>query len=57
MSAAYIDLATTLTNENSQCIFLWNSDKIAEVDCTTQRQACSKHGIPGYPTLKYFIDG
>jgi hypothetical protein len=32
-------------------------DAIAEVDCTVNKNACNKHGIKGYPTLKYFIDG
>ena len=27
------------------------------MDCTVQKEACNKHGIRGYPTLKYFIDG
>jgi hypothetical protein len=30
---------------------------VAEIDCTVSREACGKHGIRGYPTLKYFIDG
>jgi hypothetical protein len=27
------------------------------VDCTVSSEACGKHGIRGYPTVKYFIDG
>lgn len=30
---------------------------IAEVDCDAQKSLCSKQGVQGYPTLKYFPKG
>ena len=30
---------------------------IAKIDCDAHRDACSKHGIRGYPTLKLFKNG
>jgi len=30
---------------------------IGDVDCTEQQDLCSKHGVSGYPTLKYWKDG
>jgi len=30
---------------------------VAKVDCTTEKTSCSKHNIPGYPTVKLFKDG
>jgi protein disulfide-isomerase A6 len=30
---------------------------IAEVDCTLESGLCSKHGVSGYPTIKYFMSG
>ena len=30
---------------------------IAEVDCTEEEAVCSKFGVSGYPTLKYFEKG
>jgi len=31
--------------------------KIGEVDCTASQPLCSKHGVPGYPTIFLFKDG
>jgi protein disulfide-isomerase A6 len=30
---------------------------IADVDCTVHSGVCSKHGVSGYPTIKYYKDG
>jgi protein disulfide-isomerase A6 len=30
---------------------------IADVDCTVHQAVCSKFGVSGYPTVKYFKDG
>ena len=31
--------------------------KLAEVDCTTQKNLCIKYGVKGYPTVNYFDKG
>lgn len=31
--------------------------QLARVDCTTQEQLCTRFGVGGYPTLKYFKNG
>jgi len=30
---------------------------IGDVDCTVEADLCSKHGVSGYPTIKYWKDG
>jgi protein disulfide-isomerase A6 len=30
---------------------------IGDVDCTVHSGLCSKHGVQGYPTIKYYKDG
>jgi len=30
---------------------------IGDVDCTVHSGVCSKHGVQGYPTIKYYKDG
>jgi len=30
---------------------------IADVDCTVETEVCSKYGVKGYPTIKYYKDG
>jgi len=30
---------------------------IGDVDCTVEADLCSKHGVSGYPTVKYWKDG
>ena len=34
--------------------FVDSSVTIAEIDCTVDKELCSKEGVSGYPTLKYF---
>ena len=29
---------------------------VADVDCTVEKDVCSKYGVSGYPTIKYFTD-
>jgi len=31
--------------------------RLAKVDCTTEKEACEKYGVSGYPTLKWFVKG
>jgi thioredoxin-like negative regulator of GroEL len=38
--------------------YLWGHlVAIAEVDCTVEKDVCSKNQIKGYPTLKLFAKG
>lgn len=30
---------------------------IGDVDCTVEKSLCSDHGVSGYPTIKYWVDG
>lgn len=30
---------------------------VADVDCTQEKDLCSKYGVKGYPTIKYFTTG
>jgi len=30
---------------------------IADVNCGDEQELCEEHGVTGYPTIKYFIDG
>lgn len=34
-----------------------SSVNIVDVDCTVHQDVCSKHGVQGYPTIKYWQDG
>lgn len=45
MAADWESFATTNTDE---------SLRVAEVDCTTDADACQKHGVRGYPTVLLF---
>ena len=30
---------------------------IGDVDCTVHQGLCSEHGVKGYPTVKYYVNG
>ena len=30
---------------------------VYDVDCTVEGELCQKHGVQGYPTIKYYKDG
>ena len=30
---------------------------VADVDCTVESELCQEHGVQGYPTIKYWLDG
>jgi len=30
---------------------------IGDADCTVETELCSDHGVKGYPTIKYYVDG
>eukprot|EP00656_Telonema_subtile_P043661 TRINITY_DN499_c0_g1_i1.p1 TRINITY_DN499_c0_g1~~TRINITY_DN499_c0_g1_i1.p1 ORF type:complete len:136 (+),score=41.01 TRINITY_DN499_c0_g1_i1:188-595(+) len=34
-----------------------SSVNIVDVDCTKEQDLCGKHGVQGYPTVKYWKDG
>jgi len=34
-----------------------SSVNIVDVDCTVHQDLCGKHGVQGYPTIKYWKDG
>jgi thioredoxin-like negative regulator of GroEL len=34
-----------------------SSVAIVDVDCTKEQDLCGKHGVKGYPTIKYWLDG
>jgi len=34
-----------------------SSVAIVDVDCTVHQDVCTKHGVSGYPTIKYWQDG
>jgi len=34
-----------------------SSVAIVDVDCTKEQDLCSKNGVKGYPTVKYYLDG
>merc|ERR1711998_489441 len=34
-----------------------SSVNIVDVDCTVEQDLCSKHGVKGYPTIKYWLNG
>lgn len=46
MAPAWIELADDNAGDSSV--------NIAEVDCTVENALCSKYGVSGYPTIKYF---
>jgi protein disulfide-isomerase A1 len=48
MAPAWEELGTEYENSNVL---------IGNVDCTVETELCSKYGVSGYPTLKFFTDG
>lgn len=42
--------------EKLGAIFSSESVLIGDVDCTVEKKLCSRFGVRGYPTIKYFTD-
>jgi len=49
MKPAYMEAALEVNNKPDQ--------RLAAVDCTAHSDLCSKYGVRGYPTIKYFKAG
>merc|ERR1712178_241089 len=49
MKPAYDKLAAEFESSSSVAI--------VDVDCTKEQDLCSKNGVKGYPTIKYYLDG
>lgn len=50
MADGYRNAASRLANDLSTA-------RLGEVDCTSQGDVCTKFGVTGYPTLKFFKKG
>ena len=50
MAPGYAKLGKRMIDENSNV-------KIAKLDATVHKEAATEHGIQGFPTLKFFING
>lgn len=50
LAPEYLQAAEQLASSNPNV-------KLAKVDCTTEQEVCSKFGVQGYPTLKFFTKG
>lgn len=50
MAESYAGLARKYNDSGKEVV-------IAEVDCTVQKDACAKHKVQGFPTLKFFMYG
>lgn len=47
LAPIWIDLATEMKG----------TIKVAEADCTVHSKVCSRYGVSGYPTIKFFPGG
>lgn len=51
MKPIYSEAANLLHDSNI------STHVLTAIDCGASQEICSKHGISGYPTLKYFKNG
>lgn len=61
MKAAWDDLANEYQGSSSVLIgmstLFFRLTRSGDVDCTVHQDICSKEGVQGYPTIKYWKDG